>query len=124
MTSVSFAENSVHTSVGSAAFAASWNLKFVELPVTLKTLGANCFNSLRYMICNSVSKPATQGPLKDDDGELAIFVPGESVDAYKENFPWKEYEILPIDRASVTISKNEDCLYFRRVFSRFPQSYF
>ena len=106
LTAVSFAESSALTSVGGDAFVAT-RLRFVEFPATLKTLGANCLGGLRYMICNSVSKPTTQGPLKND-GELTIFVPGESVDAYKESFPWNEYEILPIDRASVTISKNEE----------------
>ncbi len=105
--SVNFAENSALTFVGGDAFVAT-SLRFVEFPATLKTLGANCLGGLRYMICNSVSKPATQGSLTNNDGELTIFVPGESVDAYKESFPWNEYEILPIDRASVTISKNEE----------------
>ena len=108
LTSVNFAENSALTSVGGDAFTYAWNLKFVEFPATLKTLGENCFGELRYVICNSVSKPTTQGPLKDNDGELTIFVPGESVDAYKENFPWNGYEILPIDPASVNVTVNDE----------------
>lgn len=72
--------------------AATW-LTHIELPATLTSIGVNCFygrTNLQYIICRAIVPP-TAGSNVFYNVNKPIYVPDESVDAYKAANVWKNY---------------------------------
>ncbi len=97
------------TSIGSSAFDFCYSLSFVDIPSSLNYIENNAFHEcpIRYMICR-VETPITLTSVPGSNPDLTVFVPANSVDDYKEADTWNEYEILPIDPASVAITLNHE----------------
>lgn len=79
--------------LGSQAFCRCTSLEEIVLPSTLTRLGPQLFDScsgLKTIVCTAVTPPT--GSLASNTLSLeAIYVPDESVDAYKAASAWKTY---------------------------------
>ena len=97
------------TSIGNSAFRGCYGLSFVDIPSSLTFIGGEAFYDcpIRYMICH-VETPITLTSDPGSNPDLTVFVPANSVDDYKEAYPWSDYNILPIDPASVAIILNHE----------------
>lgn len=116
------------TKIGRTAFAGCSNLEYVSLPASLLDLGAEVFYScsnIKSVICNAEIPPTMGGNINNDYNqivfflvdceEVPLFVPAESIEAYKEAYQWEEFtHIYPIEYADeintseVTATANED----------------
>lgn len=75
-----------------AFISASW-LTHIELPATITYIGTNCFynrTNLQYIICRAITPP-TCGSNIFYNVKKPIYVPDDSVDAYKAANVWKGY---------------------------------
>ena len=99
LTSITFPDSV--TEIGESACSNCSNLTSVTIPENIKYIGAKAFNScasLSSIYCQSVTPPTLLG---DDDGRRKtfdnnaegrkIYVPRESVDAYKSASYWSTY---------------------------------
>ena len=86
--------NSV-TSIGSEAFYYCGGLTSVEIPNSVTSIGSSAFNSCSSL--TSVTVEATTPPtlgsnvFQDSNANLVIYVPAESVEAYKTTGNWVTY---------------------------------
>lgn len=79
-------------SIGTGAFAHCANLSEVTLPDCVTTIGMWAFNpcgSLTNLYCKAVTPPVIEESTIDP--KATIYVPLESVDAYKSAAYWSEY---------------------------------
>ena len=72
------------------------NLKYVTLPATLQTIGCRTFSgdsALIYIKCLAITPPTIQSSLWLDgtNSSFKIYVPDDSVDAYKVASYWSTY---------------------------------
>ena len=98
LTSVTFGENSKLTSIGEGAFEYCSSLTSIELPSGVTSIGSSaffyCFN-LTSISCHAESVPETDpSAFRTCNLKMVIYVPEQSVDAYKAASPWNEYTIL------------------------------
>lgn len=92
----------------SSEFAGCYSLKTVRLGKNMKDIPRNAFGwssepleNLTTLVCEAVMPPECKdGALQAVDKEkCTLFVPSESIDAYREANEWKDFfNIQPIDR--------------------------
>lgn len=92
--------NSV-TSIGEQAIAYDYNLTSIEIPSGVTSIGEKAFNECRSLTSITVNAtiPPTLGSNAFSNTNLStIYVPSESVNAYKVAEGWRDYasDILPI----------------------------
>jgi hypothetical protein len=84
------------TSIGDSAFRYSSSLAYIDLPDSLASIGDYAFRdctSLAAVISRNTTPPALGGfyVFYNTSASLMIYVPGESVDAYKSAYRWSDY---------------------------------
>lgn len=82
----------VQTIQDRAFISASW-LTHIEIPATVTYIGTNCFynrTSLQYIICRAITPPSCGNNIFYNV-KKPIYVPDDSVDAYKAANVWKGY---------------------------------
>lgn len=74
------------------------SIKEIHIPATIKKIGRDAFASwqLNNVYCAAINPPSIDVPVFDDEGIdenelITIFVPSESVDAYKSADGWSKY---------------------------------
>ena len=90
LTSIEISNNV--TSIGNYAFYKCISLTSVTIPDSVTSIGDwafNLCNGLDIIICKSTTPPAIGNGAFDDTNDCPIYVPSQSVDAYKES--WSEY---------------------------------
>ena len=97
LTNVTFGENSQLTTIGNYAFNYCSKLTNIEIPSGVASIGQYAFSSnLKVLICHAENVPETDGNAFGYYANMTIYVPENSVEAYKSAVPWNEHEILPI----------------------------
>ena len=106
------------TRVGKQAFYNAQKLQRVVMSENIKTIGKFAFantsemrSSLSEVTCYATTPPIMRDGESEDEypaflgvpvSEILLYVPAESIDAYKEANQWKEFgQILPIESTSV-----------------------
>ncbi len=92
------------TSIGEAAFYECSSLTSIELPSGVTSIGAWAFSgcsSLTSIYCYAESVPETDSYAFYCPSDMVIYVPEQSVGAYKAASPWNEYTILPLETETV-----------------------
>ena len=83
------------TSIGDAAFLSCLSLASVTIGDSVMTIGVGAFyacDSLTSVYCKAITPPALDWDVFDYDGsDRKIYVPAESVEAYKSAEGWSEY---------------------------------
>ncbi len=80
--------------LGRSAFLYCGALESIVLPATMKSMGIYCFEhdkALKSVTCLAPEPPAGGTEMFDDTSECPIYVPAESVDAYRSAPYWKNY---------------------------------
>ena len=85
------------TTIGNGAFENCYSLTSVNIPDSVTTIGNDAFffcESLTSVYCKAITPPALGGPnVFDNNGSgRKIYVPAESVEAYKSATRWSEYK--------------------------------
>ena len=100
--------NSV-TVIGNYAFYGCTSLTSVTIPDSVCRIGDYAFYSctgLTSIICEAISRPLCGFDVfvYVDCSQIPLYVPAESVEAYKAAYPWKEFNpILPIESSQEAI---------------------
>ena len=83
------------TSIGDGCFQGCSSLTCIIIPKYVTSLGKGCFaysNNLASVTCKATTPPTLgSNAFKITHSELVIYVPAESVDAYKSATNWSEY---------------------------------
>lgn len=85
--------NSV-TTIGGEAFFNCWSLTTVTIPNSVTSIGENAFyrcSGLISLTVEATSPPTIGNNVFADTNECPIYVPAESVNAYKTASGWSEY---------------------------------
>lgn len=79
--------------IGSSAFYNCTSLASIDLPATLQSIGSSAFytTSLTTVICRATTPPVIASGVFYNNYLSAIYVPAESVDAYKAANNWSTY---------------------------------
>ena len=96
------------TSIGYWAFRECSSLTSIEIPSGVTEIGGGAFwycSSLKSVLCHAEEVPRIyyddedwyQNPFFYCPSDMVIYVPAQSVDAYKAARPWNYYTILAID---------------------------
>ncbi|MBO7220313.1 MAG: leucine-rich repeat domain-containing protein [Alistipes sp.] len=83
------------TSIGSSAFSGCSSLTSVTIPDSVTSIGSSAFSgcsSLTSVYCKPTTPPTFgSGALPTNNASLIIYVPTDSVNAYKAKDGWKDY---------------------------------
>lgn len=96
------------TVIGNSAFESCTQLKEITIPASVKTLAYRAFlgSGLESITMESTTPPAAGANVFDDTNDCPIYVPSESVNAYKSANGWTPYadriQALP---AQISVSK-------------------
>lgn len=85
--------NSV-TEIGDSAFSSCNGLTSMEIPNSVTSIGYGAFagcNSLTSITCEAITPPTLGDAAFDGTNNCPIYVPSQSVDAYKAATNWSEY---------------------------------
>ena len=69
-------------------------MKKFDIPQSVTTIGVNTFTnctSLSVFICRAVTPPAMVSSFTGSSADLKIYVPDDSVEAYKQASGWNKY---------------------------------
>ena len=94
LTSVTFPENL--TSIDEYVFVGCRSLFYITLPSKLTSIGKYCFNdcnNLTYIYCNAKDVPSADKHAFKNTGNITLYVPSESIDAYKKASQWSNFNI-------------------------------
>lgn len=94
------------TTIGPEVFRDCFKFKYVEMPSTVTSIGGNCFYrvAITELVMHAVVPPSLPGnSLGEGCLVQAIYVPDESVEAYKTSDGWSRYAsyIKPISERVV-----------------------
>lgn len=105
------------TSLGDMCFAYCDSLKTIDLNENITSIGTMCFSkcgAMKTLVCRMATPPAVDDNFitrtwSDDEGshedfasDCVLYVPAESVEAYKAAAVWKNFKtILPIDATGI-----------------------
>lgn len=92
LTSVTLSDNI--TSIGQNAFYGCSGLTSIDIPATITVIMPNAFygcSSLMAFTCNAVTPPTLITTALFNTNNCPIYVPAESVDAYKSASGWSDY---------------------------------
>ena len=83
-------------SIGGYAFEGCIGLTSVNIPNSVTSIGIRAFygcNSLKKLVCNATTPPVCRGEVFDGfvEYECTLYVPQESIDAYKSAAQWKDF---------------------------------
>ena len=81
-------------SLGEGAFANMPNLKFIKFPSTVTSLGrSTCYGctALEMVVCEAVTPPSFNAVFDSTNSTFVIYVPDESVEAYKTATNWSQF---------------------------------
>lgn len=115
------------TSIESSAFYDCSSLTNVSIPNSVTSIGGGAFydcTDLTAITCEA-STPPTLGSsvFENVDKSIPLYVPTESIKAYKAADQWKDFtNILPIPAAAVAITANEDPQHAGTYYSTFYYS--
>ena len=88
------------TSIGNEAFAFCTSLTSITIPDSVTSIGNEAFyscKSLKSVYCKAITPPAGGSDMFDDNAvHRRIYVPMESVEAYKSADGWKDYSAISI----------------------------
>ena len=83
------------TEIGDGAFKYCYNLKKITIPNSLTEIGDNAFagcKNLKEVFCKATTPPSISiGVFYNNASDCKIYVPRESVEAYKSAKGWKDY---------------------------------
>lgn len=88
------------TSIGEQAFFSN-QLTNIEIPSNVTNIGKEAFHSndnLRDVTIHAINPPTVDSPFELNNANLKIYVPAQSVNAYKTTAEWSKYtdRIFPI----------------------------
>jgi hypothetical protein len=87
------------TVIGFVSFRFCSSLECIKIPASVKEIGwlafADC-TSVEFITCDNPTPPAIDSTAFEGNKILAIYVPSESVKAYKAADVWKDYNIQDI----------------------------
>ena len=115
------------TNIISFAFERCIKLTEVIIPSSAKDLGYSAFGSctaLQSITSLAVNPPACREEMsfKDVDKSIPVYVPAESIDAYKAAGEWKEFEnIQPIQAEEVPVTEIEAEPTYNSVVIEWPK---
>lgn len=69
-------------------------IKKLDIPQSVSTIGANVFGNctnLSVFICRAITPPTIASSFTGSSADLKIYVPDDSVEAYKQASGWSEY---------------------------------
>ena len=92
--------NSV-TKIGSSAFYNCSSLKVITLPESVSKIGSRAFvvPELRELTVLNPNPPTVDDYAFYNTGEIALYVPAESVNLYRQTDPWYRFGINAVDTA-------------------------
>ena len=80
--------------IGDNTFVHCSGIKKLDIPQSVSTIGANVFyncTNLSVFICRAVTPPAMASSFTTSPADLKIYVPDDSVEAYKQASGWSKY---------------------------------
>lgn len=92
------------------SFVNATGLRKIELPASIKSFSSSFDGAvnLSEVICNAVTPPSIDTYTFRNAQVNTVYVPAQSVDAYKADKYWSAYNVLPINPTSVEINKDAD----------------
>ena len=109
------------TSIGEFAFEYCESLESITIPSSVTSIGGGAFDEctiLTSITCLAKTPPTLAAEGVDDEGDIrptfynngayiTVYVPAESLSAYKSAPVWKTLNIQPIPAENVSLSKDE-----------------
>lgn len=100
------------TEIGNSAFESQFEIVSVDIPSTVNKLGMQALYkniNLKTITCRAIIPPATSTDVESIDYSICydvpLYVPAESIDAYKSTGIWKEFRtILPIGTITAKVN--------------------
>ena len=93
--------------IGKSAFANCSNLTGVSLPSSIKNIGEESFSNCRKLAsleCRAVKVPTTAyNAFNYVPTALSVQVPESSINLYKNSYPWKLYNIMPLSGVGTSL---------------------
>ena len=111
LTSIDFGENSQLTYIGDRAFSGCSSLTSIKIPSGVASIGDWAFtdcSSLTSIYCYAESVPETYNAFYNTPSDMVIYVPEQSIYAYKIASPWKKYTIMVMPYFVIVASNPED----------------
>ena len=97
------------TYIGDGAFYGCVYLEGLSLPSSVQSIGDNCFalcSKLQKIIVNAPVPPSIQAKtFYDVNRQIPVYVPEESVNAYKNDAQWSEFNIQGISNVPLAIDQ-------------------
>ena len=93
--------------IGKSAFANCSNLTGVSLPSSIKNIGEESFSNCKKLAsleCKAVKVPTTAyNAFNYVPTALSVQVPESSINLYKNAYPWKLYNIMPLSGVGTSL---------------------
>ena len=94
--------------LGKSSFANCSSLTGISLPASVKNIGEECFSNCKKLAsleCNAVKVPTTAyNAFNYVPNTLSVQVPEASIDLYKNAYPWKLYDIIPLSGVGTSLT--------------------
>ena len=100
--------------IGAIVFGYDSNLSSIIIPNTVKSIGNVAFidcSGLTSITCEAVTPPTLgENVFSGVDKSIPLYVPGESVEAYKDAEQWKEFNVQAIPGTEVPCESDKTIL--------------